>query len=237
MNRRRTNKKSRSGRNGIQQTDRAIAQSTQAVGKSQMTVPSKDFVRQVPSWHLTQSPPRNFRSNICWIEGKQQVVQVISNSVPTENNYAFRLSDLADIVGIAAYFDQYCLYSVTVNITPSFEGAGSTLYSFGSLATAIDYDNDTTLGSLNKVLSYGTSSLFELGSNNSIQRYIKPCVAPALYNSGAAFSGYAVDRMWIDSASTAVPHYGLRTFYVSNTVSGFSCAVDINYVFGLRNND
>lgn len=217
-------------------TDRAIAQSATVVGRAMVEVPSMDFGRRPPSWLLNQQPPRSLRNQLYWVQGKTSTQLTISNSVPTEHNLSFQFSDVTDLVGLAAFFDQYCLYSVTVNITPDFEGAGSTLYTFGQAATAIDYDNVTNLGSLAQILAYSSCVQQEMTSGQSLQRYVKPCVAPALFTSGAAFSGYSVQRMWVDSSITSVPHYGFRSFFVSNTVNGLSVTYDINYVIGLRNN-
>lgn len=197
--------------------------------------PQADFDRRVQSWMLSQTPPRNLRNQIIWVQGKLQTTLTISNTVPTENNFAFRFNDLTDLVGLAAFFDQYCIYSCTVNITPDFEGAGSTLYTFGSVATAIDYDN-INASSFAGVEAFNSCVVCELTPGQSLQRYVKPCVAPALYTTASAFSGYGVQRLWIDSAVTTVPHYGLRTYFISNTVSGLSCSYDFNYVVGLRNN-
>jgi len=234
----RKNRGRRSNRTGGEQssTDRLIAQSAQVVGRGEVIVPSADFQRRMPSWLLTQTPPRNLRAPITWVQGKLQTVLSISNAVPTENNVTFKFTDLVDLVGLAGYFDQYCIYSVTVNITPDFEGAGSTLYTFGAVATAIDYDNINNLGSFAAVEAYNSCVVAELTPSQSIQRYLKPCVAPALYTSGSGFSGYGVQRMWIDSGITSVPHYGFRSLFISNTVSGLSVSFDFNYVVGLRNN-
>jgi hypothetical protein len=191
----------------------------------------------MPSWRLTQSPPRQFLNQICWVQGKTNNIVTISNTVPTEQNYQFSLSDVADLAGLAGFFDQYCIYSVTVSISAIFEGAGSTLYSFGSVVTAIDYDNVASLGSQASLLAFGSSVTTDLNPGQAIQRYLKPCVAPALYNAAASFSGYGVERMWIDSSVRTVPHYGFRSFFTANTVSGNSVAFDINYVFGFRNNN
>jgi hypothetical protein len=125
-------------------------------------VPQADFDRKVPSWLLNQTPPRDLRSQIYWIQGKRQTTVTISNSVPTESNFSFQFQDLVDLYLLTTYFDQYCIYSVTVNITPDFEGAGSTLYTFGSVATAIDYDNTTNLGTFAAVESYNSCVVAEL---------------------------------------------------------------------------
>jgi hypothetical protein len=198
-------------------------------------VPQADYERGVPSWDLVQHPP-SLRNNITWVQGKVQIVQTISNSVPTEANQQFQLSFLADLVGLASYFDQYCIYAITASIAPSFEGAGSALYTFGTCITAIDYDNVSNLGSFAAVEAYNSAVVLEMTSGNAIQRFLKPCVAPALYTAGASFSGYGVKRMWIDSSVTTVPHYGLRILFISNSVSGLTATIDLNYVVGFRNN-
>jgi len=237
MNRRKQTNKKSSGQNSSQSVDRAIAQSAQVAGKAFVEAPSQDFSRKMPSWLLIQHPPKQIRNQLIWIQGKRQVQLTISNSVPTEQNFSFQFQDLTDLVGLATYFDQYCIYSITANITPDFEGAGSTLYTFGTCATAIDYDNTTTLsGGFAAIEAYATCVIFEMSSGQSLTRYIKPCVAPALYTSAAAFSGYGVQRLWVDSATPNVPHYGFRSLYISNTVSGLSVTYDFNYVVGLRNN-
>jgi len=216
--------------------DQMIVRSSYVVGVAENEFPAQDLLRPMPSWLLTQSPSKNFLNQITWVQAKKQIVTSISNSVPTESNLTFHLSDLPDILGLAGFFDQYCIYAVTVSIHPSFEGAGSTLYTFGTVVTAIDYDNAGTLGSIDAVESYGSAVTHELSPGQGIQRFIKPCVAPALYTSSASFSGYGVQRLWVDSSVTSVPHYGFRSFFVSNTVSGLSCTFDLNYVIGFRNN-
>lgn len=233
---RRANKKGSKSSSSTSITDRAIAQSTQVVGRAQVQVPGADFGRRAPSWTLTQTPPRALRNQIIWVQGKYQITQTISNSVPTEKNFTFQFTDLPDLVGLASYFDQYCIYSTTVNLTPDFEGAGSTLYTFGSVVTAIDYDSVSALGAFAQVESYNSAVVTELVSGQSVQRYIKPCVAPALYNTASAFSGYGIQRLWVDSASTGFPHYGFRSIFISNTVSGLSVTFDCNMIVGLRNN-
>lgn len=236
MNRRKQSKKSGSGQNRTDAVDRALAQSSQVVGRAFVEAPTQDFGRKPPSWQLVQHPPKQIRNQMIWIQGKFQQQITISNSVPTESNFSFQFQQLTDLVGLAAFFDQYCIYSVTANITPDFEGAGSTLYTFGTCATAIDYDNVTSLGAFAALESYSSCVVFEMSSGQSITRYLKPCVAPALYTSGAAFSGYGVQRLWLDSSTTNVPHYGFRTYFISNTVSGLSCTADFNMIVGLRNN-
>lgn len=228
----RVNKKN----NGNGSVDRQVAQMSQVVGRGMVLAPAADYTRRQPSFQIIQTPPKNFREQIHWVRGSTQAVVTISNSVPTEANYTFTLGGLTDLAGLSGFFDQYCIYSVSVSVSPNFEGAGSTLYSFGTCFTAIDYDNVTSLGSAAAIQAYNSCVTFEMSPGQSVQRYYKPCVAPAIYNTSAAFSGYGVARCWIDSAETGVPHYGFRSFFISNTVSGLSCTLDFDVVVGFRNN-
>jgi hypothetical protein len=217
-------------------TDQRIAQSSEVVGKAEVLVPSADFTRRPINFQIVQTPPRNLVQKIAWIQGKHQTVTTISTTAPTEANHSFQLADLVTLSGLSAYFDQYCIYSVTVNITPSYEGAGSTLYTFGTVFTAIDYDSVATGLSSDQIQAFSTCVTFEMSPGQGIQRYIKPCVAPALYATYGTILGYAIGRMWVDSANTSVPHYGFRSLFISNSVVGLSVTFDFNYVIGLRNN-
>jgi len=232
-------KKSKNGRKGNKggnTTLHLVAQSSQVVGKALVNAPQMDFVNKPINWRLTQSPPRNFLSIPHWVQGKVNFSVTLSNTVPVESNQQFNLGQVTDLVGLAGFFDQYCIWAVTVSISPLFEGAGSALYSFGTCVTAIDYDNISNVGAQAAVLAFGTAVVSELNVDSSIQRVIQPTVAPALYTSGASFSGYGVERAWVDSSVTTVPHYGLRAIFNGNTVSGCMVAFDVNYVFGFRNN-
>jgi hypothetical protein len=235
-NKKKNGKSSRLPGGRVEAVDRAIAQSATVVGRGMVQTPRQDFGRNPPSWLLTQHPPPQIRNQLVWVQGKFQETFGISNSVPTEHNRAFTVGDITNLVGLTNYFDQYCIYSVTVNVTPDFEGAGSTLYTFGSVITAIDYDNVSNVGSINGIEAYASAVTTELLTGQSVQRYLKPCIAPALFTSSAAFSGYGVQRLWVDSSSNSIPHYGFRSYFVSNTVAGLSMTLDYNYVIGLRNN-
>lgn len=232
----RNNRKGGGGKGGSAgKIDRLLVNSQVVVGKAFNNFPAADLERPIPNWSLTQHPP-SLRNNITWVVGHTQVTQTISNSVPTEVTFPFRFSDCTDLVGLASFFDQYCLYSVVWSCSAAFEGAGSALYSFGSVATCIDYDNASNLGSQANYLAYQSCVVEELSAGQSIQRFVKPCVSPAFFSSAPAFSGFGVGRYWVDSSNTGVPHYGIRSFFTSNTVSGAGVAFDLTYVIGLRNN-
>jgi len=131
-------------------------------------------------------------------------------------------------------YDQYCIYAAVVRITPEIV-SGSTYA--GRIVSAIDYDNITNLGSFASIANFSNALVQTVVPGMSMERYVKPCVAPAIYDTGSAtFTGYGTGRVWLDSASGTVPWFGLR-FGVSNAGTLFSYTIDITttIVAGFRN--
>jgi hypothetical protein len=211
--------------------------SSRTASAAQTQFPKEDLVRRNRSWLLTQSPPRSIANQIYWVRGNFQLAAGtgISNSVPSELNFSFAFSDLVDNVGLATYFDQYCIYSVVITVTANYIASNTNSTGFGTCTTAIDFDNVTPLGSYPLIVAYESAQTTELTLGTSIQRLIHPCVAQAVY-SGSAFSNFAVSRTWIDSTNTSTPHYGFRSIFVNNGVAGFKVDYNASYIVGLRNN-
>jgi hypothetical protein len=224
---------SRRGRQ-IPPIDREIVASSRTTGRESTNFPSEDFLRSCPSMALTQTPPRNIRGQIHWIQAQLLRVNTLSNSANTEYNLSFALSDLTAVSGITAFFDQYCLYSVAITVQCNDVGVSATTET-GRGYTAIDYDNTGNLGSETAIQAFGTCVGFIPGRSVQ-QRYIKPVVAPAIY-SGSAFTGFGVARAWLDCASTGIPHYGFRSYFAANGVSGLNVDYMLTYVLGFRNNN
>jgi hypothetical protein len=192
---------------------------------------SQDFRPRAPKWALTQRPPMNISSLIYWVQENTQTNFAVATAT-VESNFVFQIAAINAVNSYLAIFDQYCIYAVHVRIIPNTEyPASGTL---GSLATAIDYDNVNNLGSWTAIQDYGTVNITQVESGVSVERYIEPCVAPAIYNAAGSFTGFGVGRYWIDSANSGVPHYGLRTYTNGSTIS-YTMLVNTTYILGFRN--
>jgi len=208
-----------------------IASSHHSAAPVSTVMVSQDFTPKVPSWALTQKPPMNIKSMIYWVQENIQTNFAVASST-VESNYAFQISAINAVNSYLAIFDQYCIYAVYVRMIPNTEyPASGTL---GSLATAIDYDNTNNLGSWTAIQDYGTVNITQVESGVSVERYIEPCVAPALFNAGGAFTGFGVGRYWVDSANSGVPHYGFRSYTNGSTIS-YVMLVNVTYILGFRN--
>jgi len=214
--------------------DRELVSSTRTTGRESTNFPAEDFLRSAPSMSLSQTPPKNIRGQIHWVQAQYARVQSLSSSGNTEFNIQFALNDITNVVGLTNFFDQYCIYSIVVTLQCNDVGVSATTET-GRGYTAIDYDNTNNLGSEAAIQAYGTCVAFIPGRSVQ-QRFIKPCVAPALYNAGAVFTGYGVARAWCDCASPGIIHYGFRSFFSGNGVSGINLDYIITYVVGFRNN-
>lgn len=158
--------------------------------------------------------------------------QSISTSVPVEYNYSFTIATVTPEYSVlTSLFDQYCIHSVIVHLnTLNFSTNSGTA---GRVTTAIDYDNVATLGSEASVQEFSSAQTVEISPGLSIERAINPCVDPQLYQT--AGTGYGAARMWVDSASTAVQHYGFRSYWSNNTVSSLSFDLIVTTIIGFRN--
>jgi len=135
-----------------------------------------------------------------------------SVSIVSENNFAFTCNSLAQFSSLAAIFDQYCIYSITV----TFNWSDSNSATFAApnarivLYSALDYDNAANIG-VSGIQSLSTFNESIVTPNNSLTRMVKPCVAVATYTG--SFGGFATERIWLNSSSGGVLHYGIRYIF------------------------
>jgi len=169
--------------------------------------------------------PKNIQTQIHWFTASQILSTTLTVGAITEFNQSFNIAQTAIGGAITGLFDQYAIYAVNCRIIHNIVGANAV--SVPEYVTALDFDNVNNLGSVNLLLGYGTAMTTDF--NEVQERVIKPCNAPALY-SGSGFSHFGQARMWVDSANTTTPHYGLR--YIANALgTGVTGTVAINVTF------
>jgi hypothetical protein len=231
---RRSGKKGRS--QGQHSGDRQIvADHHYSTSANLVPVPTGDVLAKPVRMELSQHPPKQIRNKIFWI---QQTCVInsgisVSSSIDTEGGFGFTLSQLGDYTALTSIFDQYCIYSVLVAIQVNAAGLTNTAARYGRLTTALDFDNVLSLGSESANMQFSTARTTNLVANMAVQRYILPCVAPALYG-GSTFSSYGIARSWCDSASTNTQHYGLRVYFSGNNASNVTYDVIGTFTLGFR---
>jgi hypothetical protein len=119
----------------------------------------------------------------------------------------FILSDVDQYTSLTAVFDQYRITEVEVWLIPRLAVTTSSSQNPGQIASVVDYDDDTTLSSLNQALDY-QNCMIDTGTVGHYRRF-KPHAAVAAF-SGSFTSYVNVVSPWIDAASPSVRHYGVK---------------------------
>jgi hypothetical protein len=131
-----------------------------------------------------------------------------SPTVATFNSSAITLSTFCtDYSSLTSVFDQYKLVAAEFIMRPQAQASAPTAASKGQLYSVIDYDDSTNLGSIAAAQAYDNNISTPAYLPN--RRCFKPRIAMAAYSS--AFTSFAnMNAEWIDAASTAVVHYGVK---------------------------
>lgn len=147
-----------------------------------------------------------------------------STTVPTFTTVTFNLGQVDQVSALQTIFDEYRIPEVEAWIIPQVSASVSNART-GLYSTAIDFDDATNLTTTAQALDY--ESCVTIPQTSGVYRRFQPHAANALYAPSAFTSFGNVPSPWIDSASSAVSHYGLKLAADAN-VGGSS------QVFNLR---
>lgn len=129
----------------------------------------------------------------------------------------FNLNQMPSAGEFTALFDEYKINAVKVTIFPRGNSAENTTGNGSRVFSIVDYDDSTAPSGLNELLQYPGVKSTALTQPHV--RYIKtPKVASAVYQS-ALVTAYGARSMWLDCASSTIPHYGVK-FWCNGTNSG-----------------
>lgn len=134
--------------------------------------------------------------------------------------YFFSFADLSQYASFAAIFDQYRIDMVEIRFTPQ---ALATTITGGAVdpttnlfGTVLDWDDANALSSTAAYREYDnwkSQGAYDLTVH---KRKFVPRIAVGAYGS-SAFGQYTnLGPQWIDSASTAVQHYGVKILVPAN---------------------
>jgi len=157
-----------------------------------------------------------------------------STTVPTSLGISFTAtSHLAQFGSFATIFDQYrimeieCwIYANTTTINASVGG--------GNLSSVVDYDDDAnpSTGGANPLLQYQNLVISPI--NDGHYHKFRPHIAMAAY-SGAFTSFANITSPWIDVASNAVKHYGVKLWCDATSPNTVQFRVLTRIAFQMRN--
>lgn len=124
--------------------------------------------------------------------------------------YSFQLSDCPSPGDFTALFDQYRITRIDVSFLPSALDSTPAAQSSSLVLTVVDYDDATAPTALGDLFEFNNCMVWS--GTERLQLSLVPRVARALYTG--SFSGYeSAEAPWIDIASPAVQHYGLKVAF------------------------
>jgi len=132
-----------------------------------------------------------------------------TTTVPAYYTPSFTLALLdPDYSSLAAVFDQYRVEIIEIILTPRITEATSNVTQPGGyLYSCIDYDDQTSLGSISAIQAYANAIATRIVVPH--RRCWRPRMAVATY--AGSFGGFGnVPSGWVDTASTAVQFYGVK---------------------------
>lgn len=140
---------------------------------------------------------------------------------------SFNLNALPNSSEFTSLFDQYKIMKVKLRWIPfgdsvnmpiaTMTGTSSLVSPGGPLITVIDYDDNTAPTAAADLLQYQTSKVTPIPKPLSMT--IRPKFATEIYRS-AVSTGYGARSGWLDTASSDIPHYGVK--YYMNAPSALS---------------
>jgi len=176
------------------------------------------------------SIPRNITQMIHWFsETVEGALIITSTTLPVYGAYNFQLGNLNNSTSLQGLFDEYSIVGVAAKLTcctPSVSGDQ------GLFLTAIDHDDSNVPTSLATVQQY--SSCIETRGGLGHTRVVYPRIATAAYATGL-FNGFSNQRAWVDIASPAVEHYGIKWAH-SVTTAPITYRAVFTYYYCCRTN-
>lgn len=142
----------------------------------------------------------------------------------------FQFSFIPGYLDYTAVFDEYAIIQTTLRVTPLTVDT-TTGDVIGSLVTAIDYDDANAPTGLTQLREYSTAC--DTRANIGHVRVIYPRLSEASYSG--AFTSYTTTRSWLDMASPAVQHYGLKIGIGANP-RAITFKIEVTYIFCTRSN-
>jgi hypothetical protein len=183
--------------------------------------------------NVPRSVPRNLQSLISWDVVKFDQTLTSSSSAITESGFAAQFSNHPKFASWANLFDQYAIPMFSVEFDsecpPGYTNPPPVLY------TAIDFDNTSPTGSAASMEDYSTCEYMVMSPGTRQLRSVRPCVRKVT-DTGGSFSAVSVDGpSWIDTISSTVPHYGIRSLLGVSSGGTIQVQVTTTVWFCFRN--
>jgi hypothetical protein len=138
------------------------------------------------------------------------------------------IGSLDQVSAYLALFDQYRITALEVWVIPRITSVTSNTANTGQMASVIDYDDSTSLASFAAAMDY-ENVLTGSGVDGHYRKWV-PHIAVITGASGVENA----KMRWLDAASTAVIHYGMKMVWTS-TDAAYVSDIFVRYWMEWRN--
>ena len=197
----------------------------------QIAKPKRQYVKkQKNKMKIQKNILSNYRQPL-YVK-RTQKIDSFSLSIPGLGKaYQFTLSALTNYAEFTALFDSYQIKGISLKIIPSANSqeTGSTRY-IPRMAYRWDYNDAITPANEQELIECDNVKV--KSTLNVIKSYSKPRPQIQLY--GPITTGYGeTKKMWINTSSTNVPHYGFK-LWLSQANTSYTCDYDIYATYYMK---
>lgn len=158
-----------------------------------------------------------------------------SNAGAATGAYNFQLASLSGYTEFTALFDQYRIVGVEVQLIPNVTGSDanplSTVVLLPNVHTVIDYDDDSTVGTLTTLMKY--PSYRRTRGNQVHKRFLRPAAQIEVYKTAGTMGTSAKWGQWLDCGDSTIPLFGMK-YYVDATNSATTIAYQVYFKYYLE---
>lgn len=133
-------------------------------------------------------------------------------------SYQFSLSNVVNPSDFTSLYDMYKINKITLHLEPTrtstglISNTGSLHYTNKKLRIVHDYNDGDLLTQEDDYLEYSNCKSYSALRNIVITLYPKLNNKIEDVNDGDAFTSVNSNKVWLRTASTTVPHFGLKVF-------------------------
>jgi len=198
-----------------------VARSSTSV---QWTLSNQPF----PAFHNTLKKDNGIHRFIQFVD--KGVFQNLSNSIPNFGAIAFNWNDLGQVSSFQNIFDQYRIDEVEVWLFSPQTTSTSPASNNAMFYSVVDYDDANVPSSFAALQQYTNVNVSTLNDGHYL-RFV-----PHLGITAGAGAGVGnVRRLWLDSANSNVPHFGVKYGVPALPASGLTMNYWVRYHFSCRN--
>lgn len=161
---------------------------------------------------------------------------------------AFCLADIPSYSEFTNLYDHYRINGVSVKFTPVYTDVAQAPTAAASNTGAMlhmiyDYDDLTVPGTneaaVDTLREYPNFKTYNLASNRTFKKFIRPKLQTAVYGSGAFGVRAESKRLWIDANDVNANYFGMKgiieLYQLNANISYFPIKVEATYYLAFKN--